>query len=597
VSRPSTPPPPRSSIHPFAFGWKTGVFRSGLWLATWISWALFFSMPLVTGWLLKLVFDALSTNASINGLLVAIGVTEVIRWALFGFAVWVVVRWWVAALTLMRTNMLHAQTVSGGPRAASLPSSPSEAIARFHQDTRDGVLWTDAWVDGLASITYAVGALIIMSTINRSAALVVLLPLAFVAVVTRHLTPRLYAARSADRAATSEVTNFLGETFAGLLAFRLAGREEAALTRLETHNATRRRTAVRDTVLQQTIDGISSSTTDVTIGLTLLALVPAVRSGDFSVGDLALFVAYAIDLGSVPRYLARLISAREQAIVAYGRLGEMVAEGRTGDVFRDCEVTIEPSDEMRRRSPDPQRRPLDLLSIDALTAVHASTNAGVRDVTFRVPAGSFTVITGGVGSGKSTLVRALVGLEPSTGTVRWNDEEIDDVAAWFVPPNAAHLPQLPRLFSETLAENIALGRSRDRLADVLDRARLRHDLDAMPDGMDTTVGSRGLRLSGGQAQRVATARALLTQPELLVVDDLSSALDVATERELWDELAREGRSTVIAVSHRQFVIDRADQVITLDSGRVTSISSGSNTERAAQQEVEPHDDDNGRKIQ
>ena len=566
-----TPPPDRSEIKPFSFGWRTGTFRSGLWLASWVGWTAFFMLPLLSGWLLKLAFDALSTDESITGLLVAIGVVEVVRWIIFAGAIWVVVRWWVAGLTLMRTNMLHAQTVSGGPRAATLPSSPSEAIARFHQDTRDGVLWADSWLDGAASIAYAIGALIIMSTISKAAALVVLLPLAFVTIVTRHLTPRLYAARAADRAATSEVTSFLGETFAGLLAFRLAGREEAALTRLEQHTELRRKTAVRDTVLQQTIDGIASSTTDVTIGLTLLALVPAVRSGDFSVGDLALFVAYAIELGSVPRFVARLISAREQAIVSYGRMGELVAEGRADDVFADCEVTIEPRDVMRVREPDPTRVPLECLRVENLSAVYPTGDAGVFDISFEVPAGSFTVITGGVGAGKTTLLRALVGLEPSSGKITWNGEEIPDIAAWFVPPNAAHLPQIPRLFSESLAENIALGRDKDRLDTVLEQTTLAEDLNDMPEGSATTVGSRGLRLSGGQAQRVATARSLLTQPELLVVDDLSSALDVKTERDLWARLNEEGRSTVLAVSHRQFVIDQADQVITLENGRIASI--------------------------
>jgi len=572
MSLPPTPLPARESIRPFTFGWRTGTFRPGLWAATWIGWIVYFALPLLSGWLLKLVFDALATEASITGLLVAIGVTEMVRWGLFAAAVWVVVRWWVAALTLMRTNMLHAQTVSGGPRAASLPSSPSEAISRFQQDTRDGVLWADSWVDGSASLLYGAGALIVMSTISKSAALVALLPLAFVTIVTRYLTPQLYKARAADRAATSDVTSYLGETFAGLLAFRLAGREEAALKRLEVHTAVRRKTAVRDTVLQQTIDGISSSTTDVTIGLTLLALVPAVRSGDFTVGDLALFVAYAIELGTVPRFVARLISAREQAIVSYGRMGEMVADGRVDDIFADCEVTIEPHDVMRVREPDPERVALEQLTVSGLTSVYPGSDTGVVDITFSVPAGSFTVITGGVGSGKSTLLRALIGLEPSTGSMEWNGTPIDDVGAWFVPPNAAHLPQIPRLFSETLAENISLGRNRDRLNDVLDQTTLSHDLGDMPDGMDTTVGSRGLRLSGGQAQRVATARALLTQPELLVVDDLSSALDVATERELWTRLKDEAKSTVIAVSHRQFVIDQADQVITLEAGRVASIT-------------------------
>jgi len=571
VSQRITPPPDRSEIRPFQFGWRTGVFRGRLWFITWLAWTAFFLLPLLTGWLLKLVFDALSTGESVTNLLLAIGVAESARWAVFAFAVWVVVRWWVAVISMMRTNMLLAQTVSGGPRAAWLPSSPSEAIARFQQDARDGVLWTDSWLDGSAALIYGVSAIAIMSTISRGAALVAILPLAFVTVVTRYLTPRLYAARAADREATSEVTSFLGETFAGLLAFRLSGREEAALERLDRHTETRRRTAVKDTVLQQTIDGISSSTTDITIGLTLLVLVPAVRSGEFSVGDLALFVTYAIELGIVPRFLARLISAREQAIVSYGRMGEMVAPGRIDDIVAHCLITIEPNDVMRVRDPDPDRVPLQQLQVRNLTSMYAGTDAGIRDISFDLPAGSFTVVTGGVGSGKSTLLRALVGLEPSSGSISWNGDQLDDVAAFFVPPNAAHLPQIPRLFSESLAENISLGRDQSRLGTVLEQTTLAQDLAEMPDGAATTVGSRGLRLSGGQAQRVATARSLLTEPELLVVDDLSSALDVTTERQLWDRLRAQGTSTVLAVSHRQFVIDQADQVITLEGGRVASI--------------------------
>lgn len=566
----STPLPPRETIKPFGFGWRTGVFRSRLWALSWIGWTAYFAIPLASGWLLKLAFDALSTDASITGLLVAIGAVEVLRWIVFAFSIWVVVRWWVSGLSLMRTNMLDAQTVSGGPRAARLPSSPSEAVSRFSEDARDGVAWADSWLDGLAAIAYAIGALIIMSTINRSAALVVLLPLGFVTIVTRYLTPRIYAARAADREATSEVTGFLGETFAGVLAFRLAGREEAALARLDVHTARRRQTAVRDTVLQQVVGGISSTTTDVTIGLTLLALVPAVRADELSVGDLALFVAYAIELGTVPRFLARLVSAREQAIVSYGRLGEMVAEGRIDDVFAPTQVTIEPYDTMRVRAPDPDRVPLRTLEIRGLTSTYPGSTAGVHDVSFTVDAGTFTVVTGAVGAGKSTLLRALVGLEPlESGTILWNGEPIDDPAAWFVPPNAAHVPQIPRLFSESLAENVALGRAQDRLGVVLDQTTLRRDLEDMPEGLATRVGSRGLRLSGGQAQRVATARSLLPKPELLVVDDLSSALDVATERDLWTSLRNEGASTIIAVSHRQFVIDQADQVITIDAGRAT----------------------------
>lgn len=567
-----TEPNDSNRIRPVRFGWRTGTFRSRLWVWSWLSWTLFFLFPLWTGWLLKLAFDALAESESITGLLVAFGVSEVLRWIVFAFAVWVVVRWWVTALTLLRTNMLHAQTVSGGPSAGTLPDSPAEAISRFSDDARDTVTWTDSWLDGIGYLTYAAGALIVMSQIDARAAFVVIVPLALVTFITRLLTPRLYAARAADRKATGRVTSYLGETFTGMLAFRLAGKEEAAVSQLETYTAVRRRTAVRDTVLQQTIDGISSSTADITIGLMLLVLVPAVRRGDLSVGDLALFVAYSTQLGELPRYVARIITSREQAIVSYGRMGEMVAPDQVGNILANRLITIEPHDDMLLRQPDPERLPLERLDVKGLTVRYPSNGEGIFDIDFSVPRGSFTVITGPVGAGKSTLIRAIVGLLPlDDGSLAWNGEDVADPAAWFVPPNAAHLPQAPRLFSESLSDNISLGRAHD-LDAVLGLTTLQRDLDEMPGGLDTKVGARGLRLSGGQAQRVATARSLLTEPELLVVDDLSSALDVATERELWDRLGSSGSTTVIAISQRQLAIDRADQVITMANGRIESIT-------------------------
>lgn len=560
-------------IKPFRFGWRTGTVRPKLWGVAWVLWTAFVMLPLITGWILKLAFDALSTNESITGFLILLGVSEAVRWVVFAAAVYVVVRWWVSALTVMRTNMLDAQTVSGGPRAATLPGSPAEAISRFHDDARDAVLWPDSWVDGSGYIIYAATALAIMSSIDTRAAFVVLVPLVIVTAITRYLTPRLHAARSADRIATGRVTAFVGETFTGMLAFRLAGREEAAIARLETHTAIRRRTAVRDTVLQQAINGMASSTSDITVGLTLLVLVPAVRSGEFTVGDLALFVTYAVQLGELPRYVARIITSREQAIVSYERMGEMVAAGEAEAVVEHRLVTIEPNEEKLAREPDPDRVPLEHLEIRGLTARYPSSGEGVENIDLTFKNGTFNVVTGPVGAGKSTLLRAIIGLiEKDEGTVLWNGSEIADAAAWFVPPNAAHLPQVPSLFSESLADNILLGRDPSTLGDVLELTTLASDLNEMPDGLDTMVGARGLRLSGGQAQRVATARSLLTQPELLVVDDLSSALDVGTERELWERLSELGSTTVIAISQRQLAIDRADQVITMAAGRVVSVT-------------------------
>jgi ATP-binding cassette subfamily B protein len=140
-----------------------------------------------------------------------------------------------------------------------------------------------------------------------------------------------------------------------------------------------------------------------------------------------------------------------------------------------------------------------------------------------------------------------------------------------VPPRTAYLPQVPRLFSEPLADTVLLGEHHADLDHMLWLTCLDEDLATMPDGAATLIGPRGLRLSGGQIQRAGAARALARRPELLVVDDLSSALDVDTEARVWDRVAGGGFETALLVSHRPHVLERADRVIVLAEGRVAEV--------------------------
>src|SRR6185437_7399164 len=135
---------------------------------------------------------------------------------------------------------------------------------------------------------------------------------------------------------------------------------------------------------------------------------------------------------------------------------------------------------------------------------------------------------------------------------------------------SAYTPQAPRLFSETLRENILMGLPEDDLdlQGALRLAVLEEDVAAMPHGLESLVGARGVRLSGGQLQRAAAARMFVRGADLLVFDDLSSALDVETENTLWQRVFAHHDATVLAVSHRRAALRRASQIIVLKDGRI-----------------------------
>jgi ATP-binding cassette subfamily B protein len=148
------------------------------------------------------------------------------------------------------------------------------------------------------------------------------------------------------------------------------------------------------------------------------------------------------------------------------------------------------------------------------------------------------------------------------GEVRWNGLRIDDLVTLCVPPRVAYTTQVPVLLSDTLRENVLLGLpdEPERLARAVRCAVLERDVAGFPDGLDTLIGVRGMKLSGGQVQRTAAARMFVREPELLVLDDISSALDVQTEQSLWQRMFDEDdRHTCLVVSHRRAAVERADQ--------------------------------------
>lgn len=538
-------------------------YRPGLFALSFLQLTAWSASMLLIGWLLQKVFDALSgarpAGFGILEIIAVLGAAELARIAVMWGGV-VRTHAWERMRGLLRLNLLRAQLHSGGKQAGALASSPGEAVSRFRDDSDDFLSFLQTAITAASKVVTAVGSMVIMLSIQPVIALVVVLPLVTVVLVTRLATRRIRSLRICYRQATAAVTGLLGELFGAVLAVKSghAGNEiQRHLARLNEH---RRRTGLKDQLLSQLLGSFNRATVDLSVGVVLLLAAPAMHRGAFTVGDLALFVSYIGSLVWVPYYAGQLISRHRQAGVAVDRLAKLAPDKSSLVVHRPLDETERPTSVLHPA--------FEALMVDGLGAIHQSSGRGFDAVSFALERGTFTVVTGPAGAGKTSLLRAILGLLPvRSGTISWNDQPIDDLAAFLVPPRAAYVPQVPRLFSETLQDNVLLGHRADDLDAAVRTAVLDQDVEAMPDGLDTEVGARGVRLSGGQVQRTALARALVRNPDLLVLDDVSSALDVETERRLWDRLLANRDRTLLVVSNRPATIARADQVIRLEHGQ------------------------------
>ncbi|MEQ1872710.1 MAG: ABC transporter ATP-binding protein [Ilumatobacteraceae bacterium] len=554
-------------------GWRVANHRSHLFWMSWLLFVMFFTFPVLGGWLLGEGFDALErgNQSQVYWYAAAALVTDALRMACIHGGALSFTRVWVHMQTFLRANMMTAQLASGGPEAGQPVGSAGEAITHFRDDVQDATQFVDGLIDISAGLVFTVFAAFVLGSIDLGAASILLVPLTGVALATRSLDTRIKRYRTADRAAASKVSGFLGDVMAAATTIKVNDASRTTLTHLRELVDARRHTAVRDRVLDEGVQAFAQGAADVGLGFVLLITAGGLASGAFDVGKLAVFVAYLGWLSFLPRMVGRVLARRKQAGVAFDRMRGLVAGKDVRNTVRDRELPIGRR-EIRPRIPAvrPERNPLETLEVRGLSAMYL-TGGGVQDASFTLRRGSFTVLTGPIGSGKSTLLRAILGLTINAelrGDVLWNGAVIDDRAAFLVPPNAAYLSQVPQLISDSVGENVALGTaSADSIETALTLAAVRGDIDEMPNGLETLIGPRGLRLSGGQRQRVATARALVHAPELVVLDDLSSALDVETELQLWHNLADAGM-TVLAVSHRAVAFDRADQVLRLEAGRM-----------------------------
>jgi ATP-binding cassette subfamily B protein len=511
-------------------------------------------------------FDALTIVALIAALELAAAGTEVaVTYAWSGFS--------YLAHVLLQRNMFAG--VLSGYAQRGLPVASGDAIARFREDPP---AITSGSMDGLCDLIgrgiFALVAALVMWRIDPLLTAAAFAPVIVAATVSDALGTRASTYGAAALESTTDLTRFLGELVGAQLAVRVAGAESRVVERLADLGETRRQVSVRDRVFSEIVNSMNFHLVHISTGAVLLLGAGRIRSGAFTVGDFALFVVFLDQLTFLPAEIGRVLTELKRTRVSIDRMHALMPDQPRERVVAASHVYVKGT--LPEVDPLPAPVPLARLDVEGLTYCYPGSGRGVVDASFVVERGGITVVTGRVGGGKTTLLHCLLGLLPrQAGETRWNGQTVDEPATFFVPPRVAFTPQVPRLFSETLRENIALGVAVDDAAlhRAVHDAALEPDLARFECQLDTLVGPRGVKLSGGQIQRAAAARMFVRTPDLLVFDDLSSALDVATEALLWQRLfARRGDVTCLVVSHSPIALACADQILHCDEGTIRRVT-------------------------
>ncbi|MBU6491486.1 MAG: ABC transporter ATP-binding protein [Burkholderiales bacterium] len=491
----------------------------------------------------------------LGGLLLSALAAWVLGWGRTYILAWVSER---IGADLRTSTYEHLQHLSleyfGGKRTGDL-------IARIGSESdRICVFLSLHLLDFATDVLMIVMTAFILCSINPWLALVTLVPLPFIAWMIHIVRDRLrHGFEKVDRV-WSEITNVLTDTIPGIRVVKAFAQEKREVTRFREAN--NRNLAINDRV--NTVWSLFSPTVTLLTEIGLLIVwifgIWQVSKHQITVGVLVAFLAY------ITRFYTRLDSMSR--IVSFTQKAAAGAK-RIFDILDHVSSVPEPANPVHLPHVKGQ---IDIRNV----GFRYGNRAVLRGVNLSISPGEMIGLVGHSGSGKSTLVNLICRFyDVSEGAIRIDGADIRALPVSEYRRNIGLVLQEPFLFFGTIAENIAYGKPEASRDEIIAAARAAHAHEfilRLPHGYDSLVGERGQALSGGERQRISIARALLINPRILILDEATSSVDTATEKEIQkalDNLVR-GRTT-IAIAHRLSTLRRADRLVVLDRGEVVEV--------------------------
>lgn len=419
-----------------------------------------------------------------------------------------------------------------------------------------------------ATVTALVTLLTMLFMISWQMTLVALIPLPFMALTTSFLGRKTHENFKVSQAAFSDLNNKVQEAVSGIKVTKSFGYQKEEIQSFQEINEQAYQKNMRTMVYDALFDPVVLLFVGTSYTLTLLLGAYFIRLGQVSLGNLVTFMTYLDMLVWPLMAIGFLFNITQRGAVSYERIMQLLDE--ESDVVESSTPlsTIQNGD----------------LSYHVTHFAYDEENV-LSDVHFTVKKGQTLGLVGQTGSGKTTLLKLLLReYDVTDGSITLNHHDIKDYRLSDLRSLMGYVPQDQVLFAMSILDNVRFGDpslSLESVEQVTKLAQVYEDIKAMPDGFDTLIGEKGVSLSGGQKQRLAMSRALVLNPDILILDDSLSAVDAKTEHAIIENLksSRLGKTTLIT-AHRLSAVVHADLILVLQDGRI--IERGNHEELLAQ---------------